>query len=164
MKNKQITLIKERKINTLSPSFSMGDLKKNSYDLYTILMKTNMKNYNINKDSTIEDYEATKTILNNSGIKIKRDEKNFIRKINNFNKKYKRQNSNLNKTLKKNTNNYDYSNETLMSISVQKENYYINPLHSLGTLKINNKIHANILQSNIIRQKSLYNKCIEQNE
>ena len=164
MKNKQITLIKERKVNTLSPSFSMGDLKKNSYDLYTVLMKTSMKNYNINKDSTIEDYEATKTILNNSGIKIKRDEKNFIRKINNFNKKYKRQNSNLNKTLKKNTNNYDYSNETLMSISVPKENYYINPLHSLGTLKINNKIHANILQSNINRQKILYNKCIEQNE
>jgi len=86
-----------------------------------------------------------KAILNNSGIKIKRDEKIFIRKINNFNKKYKRQNSNLNKPLKKNSNIHNYSNETLMNIPVPKENYYIKTLHSLGILKINKKIHANII-------------------
>ena len=165
MKTKQITLIKDKKLNTLSPSLSMGDIRRNnSYDFYTILMKTKMKNYNINKDSTVEDYEATKSILNISGIKIKRDETNFIKKINNYNKKYKRRNSQYNNTLKKNNNKIDYSNETLMSISVPKENYYINPLHSLGTLKINNKIHSNLIQSNINRQKILYNKCIEENE
>ena len=91
MKNKTLTLIKDNKTKTLTPSFSMGDIvKKNSYDIYTILMKTNMKNYNSNnKESTFEDYETTKTILNNSGIKIKREEKNFIKKINNLNNKYK---------------------------------------------------------------------------
>ena len=169
MKNKTLTLIKDNKTKTLTPSFSMGDIvKKNSYDLYTILMKTNMKNYNSNnKESTFEDYETTKTILNNSGIKIKREEKNFIKKINNLNNKYKlkRQSSFLNEKNKKNRNKKDiYPNKTLMSVSVPKETFYVNPLHSLGALKINNKIHSNILNSNLNRQKILYNKCIEENE
>ena len=167
MKNKQITLIKENTKKALSPSFSMGDLiKRNSYDLYTILMKTNMKNYNINKESTVEDYETTKSILNNSGIKIKREEKNFINKINNLNNKYKfkREKTFIDDYIKKSRNKKDYSNDTLMSVSVPKDNFYINPLHSLGTLKINNKIHSNIISSNINRQKILYNKSIEKNE
>ena len=166
MKNKHITLIKD-KTKVLTPSFSMGDLiKKNSYDLYTVLMKTNMKNYNMNKESTSEDYEATKTILNNSGIKIKREEKNFIKKMNNLNNKYKfkKEKTFLDEYTKKNRHQKDYTNETLMSISVPKDNYYINPLHSLGTLKINDKIHSNIISANINRQKILYNKCIEENE
>ena len=165
-KNKQIKLIKENNSKPLSPSLSMGDiLKPNNYDLYTILMKTNMKNYNINKDSKIEDYETTKSILNSSGLKIKREEKNFIKKINNFNCKYKVKKDILNKYSKKSNNsNNEASNETLMSISVPKENYYINPLHSLSSLKINNKIHSNLISANINRQKNLYNKCIKENE
>ena len=164
MKNKQIILIKTNKINHISPSLSTGNLINiNNDDLYNELMKNNMKNYNANKESTINDYEKTKSILNMSGLKIDKGEKNFIKKINNFNKKYKREH-NLNPFFRKNKNNMDYSNETILSVSIPKENYYMNPLHSLGALKINHKIHSNIINENIKRQKSVFNKYIRENE
>ena len=164
MKNKQIILIKTNKINHISPSLSTGNLINiNNDDLYNELMKNNMKNYNANKESTINDYEKTKSILNMSGLKIDKGEKNFIKKINNFNKKYKREH-NLNPFFRKNKNNMDYSNETILSVSIPKDNYYINPLHSLGALKINHKIHSNIINENIKRQKSVFNKYIRENE
>ena len=57
MKNKQIILIKKDKKNKISPSLSTGNLiKRNNDDLYNELMKTNMKNYNVNKESTLNDY------------------------------------------------------------------------------------------------------------
>ena len=162
--NKQIILIKKNKINHMSPSLSTGNLiNKNNEDLYNELIKTNMKNYNVNKESTLNDYEATKNILNISGLKIDKDEKNFIKKINRFNNKYKREH-NKNLLFKKTKNNMDYSNETVLSVSISKDNYYMNPLHSLGALKINNKIHSNIINENIKRQKSLFNKYIKENE
>lgn len=162
MKNKQIILIKKN--NHMSPSLSTGNLiNENNDDLYNELMKTNMKNYNVNKESTLSDYETTKNILNMSGLKIDKDEKKFIKKISNFNNKYKREN-NTNPLLKKNKNNMDYSNETVLSVSIPKENYYMNPLHSLGALKINYKIHSDIINENIKRQKSLFDKYIKENE
>ena len=164
MKNKQIILIKKDKKNKISPSLSTGNLiNRNNDDLYNELMKTNMKNYNVNKESTLNDYEATKNFLNISGLKIDKDEKNLIKKINQFNNKYKREH-NMNPFFKNNKNNMDYSNETVLSVSIPKENYYMNPLHSLGALKINYKIHSNIINENIKRQKSLFNKYIKENE
>lgn len=164
MKNKQIILIKQKRINLKSPSLSTGNLiNKNNDDLYNELMKTNMKNYNVNKESTFEDYETTKNILNISGLKIDKDEKNLIKRINNYNKKYKREQY-KNPFFKKNRNNMDYSNETVLSVSIPKENYYMNPLHSLGALKINYKIHSNIINENLKRQKNIFNKFIKENE
>ena len=164
MKNKQIILIKKDKIKHITPSLSTGNLiNKNNDDLYNELIKANMKNYNVNKESTINDYETTKNILNMSGLKIDKDEKNFIKKIKRFNNKYKREH-NMNPFFKNNKSSMDYSNETVLSVSIPKEHYYINPMHSLGTLKINYKIHSNIINENIKRQKSLFNKFIKENE
>ena len=89
MKKRKLILIKDKKIKFLSPSLSMGNLvKKNNDNLYSELIRTNIKYYNINKESTYKDYEIIKNVLNSSGLKIEREEKNIINKINNYNKKY----------------------------------------------------------------------------
>ena len=154
--NSKIHFRKKIPKKTFSVSRSTSNLFKNAnYDFYTTLIKKNMENYAVDKDSDINDFEMTKSILNNTGIKIKKEEKEFL-------KKFKHHNNRSELTPKANLKKNNYLSNSLY-VSIFKDTFYVNPFHSLCALKINNNIHSNIIKANINRQKNSYNCSIKEN-
>jgi hypothetical protein len=127
-----------------------------------------MQNYCIEKDSTITDYEKTKRLLYFSKIKIKREEKELIKRISRNNFRNFRNKTLFNKTSMSKVSSTDnmltISKKPCMNISIPKETFYYSPLHSLGVLKLNSVIHSDIIKTNLDRQKLLYKDSIKLSE
>ena len=127
---------------------------RSNFEQFNKYIQTNMSFYNISQNN---DENRTKISFNKSPIKFEKKEKDFIRQI--TEEKY-----NTSRNLKKNSSkNIDGNNkiEINTSISTPKElNYYMNPLHSLRILGINNKVCSNIKNMNLKRQKYIFNKSI----
>ena len=124
---------------------------KSNFEIFSKYIKTNMSFYNLSKSSESQNMNETKILLKKSPIKLEEKEKEIIKQI--VEKK------NILRNIKKNNNNDLGIN---LSISTPKEkNFYINPLHSLSVLKINNKVRTNILKLNLKRQQYIFNKSIK---
>ena len=127
-----------------------------------------MQNYCIEKDSNVTDYEKTKRLLFFSKIKIKREEKELIKRVSRNNFKNFRNKTLFNNTSMSKVNSADnmltISKKPYMNISIPKETFYYSPLHSLGVLKLNSVIHSDIIKTNLDRQKLLYKDSIKLSE
>ena len=123
-----------------------------------------MENYCIEKDSNITDFEKTKRLLYYSKIKIKREEKDLIKRVSrNNNRNFKNYALSSNTCMSKinSTDNIlNMSKKSCMNISIPKETFYYSPLHSLGVLKLNSVIHSDIIKTNLDRQKLLFRNSI----
>ena len=139
-----------------------------SYNSFTHLVKKKMENYCIEKDSNITDFEKTKRLLYYSKIKIKREEKDLIKRVSrNNNRNFKNFSLSSNTCMSKinSTDNIlNMSKKSYMNISIPKETFYYSPLHSLGVLKLNSVIHSDIIKTNLDRQKLLFRNSIKINE
>ena len=151
---------KEKKLNNskilLKTSSSMPNIfaKKKKLDikdfgLFTKYIDKQLSFYNIDP----KELGDTQSIFNKTGMRIKINEKPFLKTMKPRNPIYH---------LKKDPNNNNDNNEniTFMTVSV-KNNYYENPLHSLNILKKNYNIAHDIVKKNIFRQKSVFNDTIK---
>jgi len=138
------------------------------YDSFTKLINRKMGNYCLDKDSSQTDFDKTKKLLLYSKIKIRRDEKDFINRVTRNKidiKKYVTNYNNTNNSKFNSTDNiFNSSIKSTMSINIPRETFYFSPLHSLSVLKLNSIIHSDIIQTNLHRQKSLYNDSINVNK
>ena len=128
---------------TLFPK-TRNDLK--DFGLFTKYMDKQLLNYNLDQ----KDFGETQSILNSTGMRLRKKEMQFINTMkskNIFN-------------LKNDPNKF---NSTFMTVSV-KNNFYENPLHSLNVLKKNNSIAHDIVKHNLFRQKSIFNDTIKEIE
>ena len=153
------------KINTTRNNFRFGSnstsnifysTRRPNFEQFSNDIKRKMSYYNFDKDTGVKDFERTKLILNKTGIKIKSYEKDYIRQVT------KRYSWKSEKPPKIDVSGEE--NETIvnLSISMPKDNFYISPIHSLSVLKINHKVHSNVLKLNLKRQKYIYDKSIEE--
>ena len=126
--------------------------KSSNFEQFSNDIKKKMSFYNYDKENGVQNFERTKYILNKTGIKIKSQEKIFIKQITKRNT-WKNPKIDLSKEENESVN---------LSISIPKDNYYFSPIHSLGVLKINYKVHSNVLKTNLKRQKYIYDKSIEE--
>ena len=139
-----------KKIKKIKSSSSMPNIlsktKNNIKDfgLFTKYIDKQLLNYNLDS----KDLGETHSILNRTGMKLGRNEKQILDLINTKNPMY---------NLKNDTKNF---NSTFMMVSI-KNNFYENPLHSLKVLKKNNSIAHDIVNKNIFRQKSIFDDTIE---
>ena len=144
-----------RKSSSLTPNIFYSSIKSN-FEQFSKDLKRKMYYYNYDKETGVKDFEKTKLILNKTGIKIKNYEKDYIKQIT---KRYSRK---IQKPPKIDVTGDENELVVNLSISMPKDNYYLSPIHSLSVLKINNKIHSNLLKLNSKRQKYIYNKSIDE--
>ena len=125
---------------------------KSNFDQFNKYIKTNMSFYNISQSL---DTNRTKLSFNKSPIRLEQKEKDFIKQIT----EEKNNSRNINKNSSQNTINNSKELQINTSISTPKDlNLYMNPLHSLSILRINNKVRSNIIQLNLKRQRYIFDK------
>ena len=158
----------KKEFTSSSSSPNLLTYNEKSYNSFTYLVKKKMENYCIEKDSNITDFEKTKRLLYYSKIKIKREEKDLIKRVSrNNNRNFKNYSLSSNTCMSKinSTDNIlNMSKKSYMNISIPKETFYYSPLHSLGVLKLNSVIHSDIIKTNLDRQKLLFKNSIKMNE
>ena len=138
-----------------TPNIFSSSIKSN-FEQYSKALKRKMSYYNFDKETGVKDFERTKLILNKAGIKIKNYEKDYIKQIT------KRYSWKSQKPPKIDLSGGDNELIVNLSISMPRDSFYLSPIHSLGVLKINNKVHSNLLKLNLRRQKYIYNKSIDE--
>ena len=138
-----------------TPNIFSSSIKSN-FEQYSKALKRKMSYYNFDKETGVKDFERTKLILNKAGIKIKNYEKDYIKQIT------KRYSWKSQKPPKIDLSGEDNELIVNLSISMPRDSFYLSPIHSLGVLKINNKVHSNLLKLNLRRQKYIYNKSIDE--
>jgi hypothetical protein len=121
------------------------DLK--DFGSFTKYMDKQLLNYNLDQ----KDLGETQSILNSTGMRLRKNEIQFINAMKSKNQMF---------NLKNDPNTY---NSTFMTVSV-KNNFYENPLHSLNVLKRNNSIAHDIVKYNLLRQKSIFDDTIKEIE
>ena len=125
---------------------------KSNFEQFNKYIKTNMSFYNISQST---DTNRAKLSFNKSPIRLEQKEKDFLKKI--TEEKNNSRTINKNNNLSQNTINNSKELSINTSISTPKElNYYMNPLHSLSILRINNKVRSNIMKLNLKRQQYIY--------
>ena len=141
-------LINHKKYNLKTEKSQLYD-----YNLYNILIENSMKKYQVNKDVSFEDEEVNKNNIKNSKKYLTKKEIQNIKKITQIN--------HLNNTFSQN-NNRNNKEDNLLKISIKKNIQFLSPIHSLGVLKLNNKIYDDVNKSNLKRQEIRYNEFIRQ--
>ena len=167
---------KYKKLITASSSPNLLSPKEKSYNIYTNVLTKKMENYSSHKDNSKDmlDLEKIENILNHLKIKINKDEKDFILKVNRSNKNFFRHTDknhiflnsrNNDNDSKKNYNKTkDNFQKTFMKVTLPQEPVYFSPLHSLSVLKLNRGILSDLKKSNLKRQKSIYDISINENK
>ena len=158
MKKKYCTLKKSR-YNLRNGSSSTPNLfntyMKSNFEQFSKDIKTKMSFYNFDRETGVKDFYSTKLILNKTRIKIKDYEKDYIKQVT---RRYSWKSPKPPRI--------DLSNDeeivVNLSISMPRDNFYVSPIHSLGVLKINHKVHSNLMKLNLKRQKYIYDKSIEE--
>ena len=140
---------------TIPNKFRFNSPLKSNLEQFNKNIKKNMSYYNISQSADDKNMNQTKYFLNKSKIKFNPDETHLINQI-----RYKN-NSTRNKINNRDETNDNNDKVINLTISTPKEfNIYLNPIHSLSVLKVNNKVRSNILNLNIKRQEYLFNKTI----
>ena len=145
-----------RKGSSSTPNIFYSSLIKSNFEQFSKGFQRKMLYYNFDKETGVKDFEKTKLILNKTGIKIKSFEKDYIKQVTKRNS-WKRE-----KPSKIDVSEEDNELVVNLSISMPRDNYYASPIHSLSVLKINNKLHSNLIKLNMKRQKYIYNKSIDE--
>ena len=160
------------KSSSSTPNFFFQNFsfpKESDYNNYSNKLNNTMKKYSPNKTKEKEDEDNREYILNmdNSKKYVTIEEKNFIKKYTDKKQEYdKYYNINYYNSCNENNlndeNKKEFINPTLrVSIISQR---YLSPIHSLGTIKLNNSIYEDLTKSNIERQKMKYNEYIKRIE
>ena len=160
------------KSSSSTPNFFFQNFsfpKESDYNNYSNKLNNTMKKYSPNKTKEKEDEDNREYILNmdNSKKYVTIEEKNFIKKYTDKKQEYdKYYNINYYNSCNENNlndeNKKEFINPTLrVSIISQR---YLSPIHSLGTIKLNNSIYEDLTKSNIERQKIKYNEYIQRIE
>ena len=144
-----------RNNSTSTTNFFHSSIKSN-FEQFSKDLKRKMSYYNYDKETGVKDFESTNLILSKTGIKIKNYEKDYIKQVT------KRYSWKFQKPHKIDLSGEENELIVNLSISMPRDNYYLSPIHSLSVLKINNKIHSNLIKINSKRQKYLYNKSINE--
>ena len=125
------------------------NLNLNDFGIFTKYMDKQLSYYNLNPKELC----TTKSIFNKTGIKINENEKFGLKTTKAKNSFFGIRNTkDFNNTKEPNQSLY---NKTYMTVSI-KNNFYDNPSHSYNILKKNFAIAHDIVNQNIIRQKSVY--------
>ena len=151
--NFNLSRYKLKKYVSLS-NFRYAPPIKSNFDQFNKYIKTNMSFYNISQST---DTNRAKLSFNKSPIRLEQKEKDFIKQMT----EEKNNSRNINKNSSQNTINNSKELQINTSISTPKDLYlYMNPLHSLSILRINNKVRSNIIQLNLKRQRYIFDKTI----
>ena len=154
MNNKRIHLSPFSTFKTLIQSSSMPDIMENKtkrnqisllndYNKFSTYIEDTMKNYKLNDQMYFNNEEEKKENFLSLKKNITKDELRYIKKI-----------THLNKSQENIFNNKNYVfGENLLKVSINKTPRYLSPIHSLGILKINNKIFEDVVKINLDRQK-----------
>ena len=149
--------------NTLNKSSSMPEMiieKKNKRNQFPLLNDYNkfnthiedtMKNYKLNNQMNFVNEEEKKENLLSLKKYLSKEEIRYINKI-----------THLNKSQENIINNKNYVfGDNLLKVSVNKNPRYLSPIHSLGILKINNKIFEDVVKINLERQRKRFDESIK---
>ena len=136
-----------------TPNIFYSHIKSN-FEQFSRDLKRKMSYYNYDRETGVKDFNSTRLILNKTRIKIKSREKDFIRQVT---KRYSW------KSQKPPRIDVASDEELIvnLNISMPRDNFYVSPIHSLSVLKINNKVHSNLIKLNLKRQKYINDKNIE---
>ena len=126
---------------------------KTNYEQFNKTIKANMSFYNMSLNS---DMDRTKFFFAKTPNKLVQKEKDLFNLIN----LEKNSSRNKNNISSRNTFNNDINIEINYSSNNKNEISYMNPLHSLSVLSINNKVRSNIMKLNLKRQQIIFNKSI----
>ena len=140
-------IINHKKYNLKTEKYKLYD-----FNLYNLLIENSMKKYRVNQKISIEDEKENKNDINSSKKYLTKKEIKNIEKITHIN--------HLNKTFSQN-NNKNNKDDNSFKVSIRKNILFLSPIHSLGILKLNNKIYDDINKNSLIRQEIRYNESIK---
>ena len=140
-------LITQKKYNLITEKSKLYD-----YNLYNDLIENSMKQYKVNEEVSFEDKEENKNNIKTSKKFLTKKEIQNIKKITQIN--------HLNKTFSQN-NIQNNKEDNSFKISIKKNIQFLSPIHSLGILKLNNKIYDDINKNNLKRQEIRFNESIK---
>ena len=158
MKEKSLDQTKNLKPSSSMPLiFNTNKSKKNNvlfrdYNNFIKHIENSMKQYKVNIPISFNNKEENNNNILSSKKYITKQELNYINKITHLNNSHSLGHINESHLLKE---------KNLFKISVNHNPNYLNPIHSLGIIKLNNKIYDDIIQTNIKRQKIKFDESIK---
>ena len=158
MKEKSLDQTKNLKPSSSMPLiFNTNKSKKNNilfkdYNKFIKHIENSMKQYKVNIPISFNNKEENNNNILSSKKYITKQELNYINKITHLNNSHSLSHINESHLLKE---------KNLFKISVNHNPNYLNPIHSLGIIKLNNKIYDDIIQTNIKRQKIKFDESIK---
>ena len=147
-----LTKYKLKKSNSYL-NFGFVTSLKTNYEQFNKKIQANMSFYNMSESS---DINQTKLFFAKTPNKLGQKEKDLIKLLNY--EKYASRNKKNNSSM--HTVNNDINIEVNSYSNNPDEINYMNPLHSLSVISINNKVRSNIMKLNLKRQQNIFNKSI----